>query len=87
MLYVGRAVTLVQLSISAGTGDRARIYKKQDTKLLPITSPNVKILSLAESVVNAQQNRCLNISAHLNCVAALPCKISAFKKSQCSRSN
>ena len=32
-------------------------------------------------------NSYLNIPPHLKRVATLPCKISMFKKSQCSRSN
>ena len=53
-----------------------RESKKQDTKLLPITSPNVnrffKILSLADLLVNLQQTR---IPPQLKYVATLPCEM------------
>jgi len=61
------------------------ILKKQDTKLLPITVPNInqfqniwnfniKIFSLTDSLVNLQQTH-LNTPPHLKYVATLPCEI------------
>ena len=63
-----------------------RESKKQDTKLLPIKSPNVNRFSnffpLADSVVNLQQNvfTHVNIPTRLKYVSTLPCKIYMFKK-------
>ena len=59
--------------------------KKQDTKLLPITSPDIKqifiLFSLKDSVGlgNLQRTHCLNIPPHLNCVATLPVKYECQK--------
>jgi len=64
--------------------------KKQDTKLLPITSPNVNRFSNYFTLRFSGKfatNFYLNIPPHLNCVATLPCEISMFKKSPFSRSN
>jgi len=51
-----------------------------------VTSPNAnpffKILLLANSLVNLQLSL-LNISQHLNCVAALPCEIFRVQKLPC----
>ena len=58
--------------------------KKQDTKLLPITSPNANRFS--KTNFNDRlggkfaTKSCLNIPPHLNCVATLPCEISMLKK-------
>jgi len=63
-----------------------RESKKQDTKLLPIKSPNVNRFSnffpLADSVVNLQQNvfTHVNIPTRLKYVSTLPCEIYMFKK-------
>jgi len=62
-----------------------RESNKQDTKLLPITVPNInqfqniwnfniKIFSLTDSLVNLQQTH-LNTPPHLKYVATLPCEI------------
>ena len=66
------------------------LRKKQDTKLLPITSPNVNRFSkffTGRLTSKFATNSYLNIPPHLKRVTTLPCKISMFKKSQCSRSN
>jgi len=66
------------------------VSKKQDTKLLPITSPNVNRFQnsfTGRLTGKFATNPYLNIPPHLKRVATLPCEISMFKKSQCSRSN
>jgi len=67
-----------------------RESKKQDTKLLPTTSPNVNQFSkffYRQTQWQICNKFVLNIPTHLNHVATLPVKISVFKKSPCSRSN
>ena len=65
------------------------LRKKQDTKLLPITSPNVNRFSQFFYWLTGKfaTNSYLNIPPHLKGVATLPWEISMIKKSQCSRSN
>ena len=67
-----------------------RESKKQDTKLLPITSPNINRFSkffftsrLRRKSVTKQY---LNTPPHPKCVATLPCEISMFRKSLFLRS-
>ena len=61
------------------TTDLHRESKKQDTKLLAITSLTIirfsKFFSVDDSAVNLQQNHRLNIPQHFKRVATLPCEI------------
>jgi len=57
--------------------------KKQDTKLLPIT--DIHSFCAGRLYGKFATNSYLNIPPHLKYVATLPCEISVFKKSQCSR--
>jgi len=56
--------------------------KKQDTILLPITSPNVDRFSKFFTNRLSSKfavNQSLNIPPHLNSVATLPCEILSFR--------
>ena len=57
--------------------------KKQDTKLLPITSPNINRFSnfFTDGLGGKfATNLCLNIPPHIKDVATLPCKIRMSEK-------
>jgi len=58
--------------------------KKQDTKLLPITSPNINDFRNSFNVRFSRKfvtKLYLNTPPNTKCVATLPCEISVFKKS------
>ena len=88
-LWTPVSARILALVLQLYTVSQKNKTQKQDTKLLPITSPNIDRFTKFFTV---RLSRKFVTKSHFNspprskCVATLPCEISMFKKSQFLRS-